>query len=150
MDLLRGQLAFAQGLGGDAPPLLLKAATRLEPLDPGLARETYLDAWQAAVFAGHLAGGGDLLEVSRAARALPPPEHPPRPVDLLLDGLTLLITDGPAAAVATLREAATAFASTDIPVEEVLRWGWMATEVDNTLCAPAAGRVTARQVQLAR
>jgi hypothetical protein len=32
VDLLRGQIAFAQGPGGDAPPLLLKAATRLEPL----------------------------------------------------------------------------------------------------------------------
>ena len=55
MDLLRGQIAFASSLGGDAPPLLLKAATRLEPLDLDLARETYLNAWGAAVFAGRLA-----------------------------------------------------------------------------------------------
>jgi AAA ATPase domain len=34
VDLLRGQVAFASGLGSDAPPLLLKAAKRLEPLDP--------------------------------------------------------------------------------------------------------------------
>jgi hypothetical protein len=65
-DWLRGQIAFASGPGSDASLLLLKAARRLEPLDPGLARETYLDAWQAALFAGHLAGGGDLEEVSRA------------------------------------------------------------------------------------
>src|SRR6266446_5344575 len=51
------------------PPLLFKAARRLEPLDLGLARETYLSAWIAAMFAGRLAGAGDLLEVSRAARA---------------------------------------------------------------------------------
>ena len=89
VDLLRGQIAFASGLGGDAPPLLLKAATRLEPLDLDLARETYLSAWGAAVFAGRLAGAGDLREVSRAARAAPAPAHPPRPVDLLLDGLAL-------------------------------------------------------------
>ena len=44
VDLLRGQIAFASGLGSDAPPLLLKAARRLEPLDLDLARETYLDA----------------------------------------------------------------------------------------------------------
>ena len=80
-DWLRGQIAFASGPGSDAPLLLLKAARRLEPLDPGLARETYLDAWQAALFAGHLAGGGDLEEVSRAARALPPPASPPRAAD---------------------------------------------------------------------
>ena len=114
-DLLRGQVAFASGLGSDAPPLLLKAARRLEPLDPDLARETYLDAWRAAMFAGHLAGGGDLLEVSRAARAMPPPPQPPRPVDLLLDGLALLVTDGPAAAAPVLRQASSAFASADIP-----------------------------------
>ena len=105
MDLLRGQIAFASGLGSDAPPLLLKAAKRLESLDLDLARETYLSAWMAALFAGRLAGAGDLLEVSRAARALPPPAHPPRPVDLLLDGLALLVTDGPAAAAPTLRQA---------------------------------------------
>ena len=74
-DRLRGQVAFASGLVSDAPPLLLKAARRLEPLDPDLARETYLDAWQAAQIAGHLAGGGDLLEVSRAARAMPAPRR---------------------------------------------------------------------------
>ena len=92
----------------------MKAARRLEPLDPGLARETYLDAWQAALFAGHLAGGGDLEEVSRAARALPPPERPPRAADLLLDGLALLVTDGPAAAAPALREAISAFADPDV------------------------------------
>ena len=70
VDLLRGEIVFASGLGSDAPPLLLKAASRLEPLDLDLARETYLTAWMAALFAGQLAGAGDLLEVSRAARAL--------------------------------------------------------------------------------
>ena len=123
-DWLRGQVAFASGPGSDAPPLLLKAARRLEPLDPGLARETYLDAWQAALFAGHLAGGGNLEEVSRAARALPPPERPPRAADLLLDGLALLITDGPAAAAPALREAISAFADPDVHVAERLRWSW--------------------------
>ena len=58
-DWLRGQIAAASGLGSDAPPLLLKAARRLEPLDLDLARETYLDAWRAAQIAGPLALGGD-------------------------------------------------------------------------------------------
>ena len=123
-DWLRGQIAFASGPGSDAPLLLLKAAKRLEPLDPGLARETYLDAWQAALFAGHLAGGGDLEEVSRAARALPPPASPPRAADLLLDGLALLVTDGPAAAAPALREAISTFAGPDVPVADRLRWSW--------------------------
>jgi len=126
VDLLRGQLAFASGLGSDAPPLLLKAAKRLEPLHPDLARETYLNAWIAAMFAGRMAGAGDLAEVSRTARALPPPGHPPGLADLLLDGLTQLVTDGPAAAAGALRQAASAFASRNIAAEEDLRWGWLA------------------------
>jgi DNA-binding CsgD family transcriptional regulator len=125
VDLLRGQVAFASGLGDDAPPLLLKAAARLEPLDLDLARETYLSAWAAAMFAGHLAGAGDLREVSRAARAAPAPAHPPRLIDLLLDGLALRVTDGPAVAAPVLRTAAAAFTSADTPVEERLRWTWL-------------------------
>ena len=77
VDLLRGQIAFASSLGSDAPPLLLKAAKRLEPLNRDLARDTYLTAWMAATFAGHLAGADHMLEVCRAAQALPPPEQPP-------------------------------------------------------------------------
>ena len=115
-----------------------------------MARETYVDAWQAAFFAGHLAGAGHLLEVSRAARLLPAPTHPPRLVDLVLDGFALLVTDGPAAAAATLRQAASAFASPDIPEEEILRWGFIATVADEALWDDEGWRVTVRQVQLAR
>ncbi len=149
-DLLRGQIAFASGLGSDAPPLLLKAAKRLEPLDLDLARQTYVDAWQAAFLAGHLAGAGDLLEVSHAARALPPPTHPPRLVDLALDGFALLVAEGPAAAAPVLRQATRAFASPGIPAEEILRWSWVATVADEALWDDGGWRVSVRQVQLAR
>ena len=74
-----GQVAFASGLGSDAPPLLLKAARRLEPLDLGLARETYLTAWLAALFAGRLACGADLLEVPRPRGHCLRPRHRHRP-----------------------------------------------------------------------
>jgi DNA-binding CsgD family transcriptional regulator len=149
-DWLRGQIAFASGPGSDAPVLLLKAAKRLEPLSLDLARQTYVDAWQAGVFAGYLAGAGDLLEVSRAARALPPPAHPPRPVDLLLDGLALMVTDGSAAAAPVLRQATTAFASADIPLQESLKWGWLVRVADKALWDNEGWRLTAQQVQLAR
>jgi DNA-binding CsgD family transcriptional regulator len=149
-DWLRGQIAFASGPGGDAPLLLLKAAKRLEPLSLDLARQTYVDAWQAGVFAGYLAGAGDLLEVSRAARALPPSAHPPRPVDLLLDGLALMVTDGPGAAAPVLRQATSAFASADIPVQESLQWGWLVRVADKALWDDEGRRLTVRQVQLAR
>ena len=148
VDLLRGQIAFVSNLGSDAPSLLLKAAKRLEPLNLDLARETYLAAWSAASLAGHLAGAGDVFEVSRAARALSPPGDPSRPVDMLLDGLTRLVTDGPAAAVPALRQAVNAFAAGDVSREEGLRWGWIAATV---LWDENAGRaIIERQVRLAR
>ena len=150
VELVRGQLAFASGLASDAPPLLLKAARRLEPIDPGLARETYLTAWGAAsVAAGQAAGRGVLLEICRAVRALRPGPGAPRPLDLLLDGLALLTTDGHAAATPVLRRAAAALA--DIPVEDVLRWGWMATAASNAVWDnDGAHAISARQVQLIR
>ena len=125
VDLLRGQVVFASGLGSEAPPLLLKAAKRLESLDLSLARETYLSAWMAALFAGRLAGAGDMAEVCRAARALPAPQDPPHPVDLILDGLAMVVTDGPAAAAPTLRRAVSVFVA-DLTMEEELRWGFFA------------------------
>ncbi len=151
VDLLHGQIAFASGLGSDAPPLLLKAAKRLEPLDLELTRETYLDAWISAMFAGCLAGAGDLPEVSRAARALPQPEHPPRLADVLLNGFARLVTDGRTAAAGTLRQAASAFASADTPVEERLRWGWLAPVAAVILWDEDDWHAIAvRQTQLAR
>jgi DNA-binding CsgD family transcriptional regulator/tetratricopeptide (TPR) repeat protein len=121
-ELLRGQIAFSSNIGSDAPPLLLSAARRLERFDVDLARETYLDAWGAAWFAGNLATAGDLLEVSRAARSAPLSTRPSQPFDLLLDGLALLITDGRAAAASALRRASSAFAAAETPVENSFRW----------------------------
>src|SRR5215208_3149041 len=93
VDLLRGEIELASGSSAEAAPLLLEAARRLEPLDLPRARETYLSACGAAMFAGP-AGADDLVRVGRAVTALPPPTGEPRAVDVLLDGLALLITKG--------------------------------------------------------
>jgi DNA-binding CsgD family transcriptional regulator len=151
VDLLRGQIAFSSGPGDDAPPLLLKAAARLEPLDPDLAHETYLRAWGAAMFAGHLAAGSGLLEVSCVARAAPAPARPPRATDLLLDGLALAVTDGRAAAASALRAAAAAFTSADTPAEERLRWAWLAPAASGYLWdMDGLFAISAGAIQLAR
>jgi DNA-binding CsgD family transcriptional regulator len=123
--LLRGQIAFASGGGSDAPALLVKAAKQLEPLDITLARQTYLDAWLAAMIAGPFAGAGDLHEVSRAARSAPPPAGAPSPSDLLLDGLAVLVTEGRAEAAPLLRRAARVFAEEEVSMAEWLRWGFL-------------------------
>jgi DNA-binding CsgD family transcriptional regulator len=147
-DLLRGHVAFASGFGSDAPPLLLEAAKRLEPFDLTLARETYLTAWGAAVFADP-AGGGVLEEICRAIRALPPPIAAPRPLDVLLDGLARLTTEGRAAAAPTLQRAAELV--TRIPVADVLRWGWAATAASDAVWDDRGKlAIAARHVQLVR
>jgi DNA-binding CsgD family transcriptional regulator len=150
-DLLRGHVAFAASRGSDGPPLLLKAAKRLEPLNRDLARDTYLTAWMAATYAGRLAGAGHLQEVCRAAQALPPPEQPSGPLDLLLEGLALLGTDGPAAAAPALRQVVRAFASEDIPIKDRLQFGPMAQGAAIALWDEDGQRaILVRQVQLAR
>jgi DNA-binding CsgD family transcriptional regulator len=149
VDLLRGQAAFASGTGSDAPPLLLKAARRLEPFNLDLARETYLDAWGATLFAGDLAAG-DLAEICRAARALPRSPQP-GPVELLLDGLALLGSDGLSAAALTLRQAVSSFAGDSVSARDRLRWGWLAQAAALMLWDDVGWRaILARQIQLAR
>ena len=114
VDLVRGLVAGASNTGSEAPLQLLRAAQRLEPLDIVLARQTYLDAWGAALFAGHLASsGGDIVEVSRAACTAPRPHEPMGPFDDLLDGLAILITESRAAAAPTLRRAVSVLLDND-------------------------------------
>ncbi|MFC5262027.1 AAA family ATPase [Kribbella qitaiheensis] len=126
VDLLRAQLAFAANRGSDAPQLLMRAAKRLEPIDAGLACETYLDALNAALFAGRLASpGGTPQDVAAAARAAPRPSHPPRAPDLLLDGLAAKYSEGYAAGLPLLRRALSVFDRETSPAED-LRWLWLA------------------------
>jgi tetratricopeptide (TPR) repeat protein len=149
VDLVRGRVAFASGHGGDAARRLLTAARQLESFDPELARETYLVAWGAGVLAKPVAGGDVFGEICRAARALPPQPGPPRPLDLLLDGLARLTTDGHAAAIPTLQRAAKALA--ELPVGDLLRWGWMAQSASMTVWDDEGWRaVCARNVRLVR
>ena len=149
LDLVRGHIAFASGRNRDAPWLLLKAARRLEPFDLALARETYLNAWGAASFMAHIDRGESLMAIAHAVRALPPPPGTPGPLDLLLDGLALLATDGHVAASSTLRRAAKALA--EIPVEDILRWGWAGATASTALWDDEGVRTIAiRQVQRVR
>ncbi|HEX4717890.1 MAG TPA: LuxR C-terminal-related transcriptional regulator, partial [Thermoleophilaceae bacterium] len=151
VDVLRGQIAFAVTRGSEAPPLLLSAAKRLEPLDFGLARNTYLEALSAAMHAGRLGSRDGVLEVAKAARALPPAPDPPRAPDLLLDGLAVLHTEGYAAATPMLKRALRAFRSHELSTEDGIRWLWLACRTAMDLWDDESWFVlSARQVQLAR
>jgi len=140
VDLLRARMAFASNRGSAAPELLLVAAGRLEMLDPPLARDTYLEALSAAMFAGRLTSGVGLSEVAHAAlgsrptataaaNSLPPAPPTSQRIpasDLLLEGLALLVTVGYPAGVPVLQRALTAFRSDVLSLDERMRWLWLA------------------------
>jgi len=158
-DLLRGQIAFISSRGSDAPPLLLKAASHLQRLDPGLAYQTYREALAAAIYAGRLAAGGGLREAAEAAQAARPAQ-PLGADDLVIDGLALLITKGHAAAQPTLRRALRAAASRQphsapdielLSAEQGVRWLWLGVFAAEVLWDDESwDLLSARHVQRAR
>jgi hypothetical protein len=149
IDLMRAELSFLMNRGSDAPPLLLKAARRLEPIDAGLSRETYLQAMASGFFAGRLALGGGVLEVAQAAAAAPRP-HDPRASDLLLEGLAAHHNNGYRAGLPILRKALNLF-GTGVSMDEELRWHWVASIVARHLFDDDRCHVLSnRHVQLAR
>jgi DNA-binding CsgD family transcriptional regulator len=152
-DLLEAQITFHVTRGRDAPPLLLQAAKRLESLDATLARETYLDAFSAAIFAGRLAQGVGAREVAESVLAAEweASPRPPRAADLLLDGLALLATEGYTAGVPTLKQGLAAFRDEAMSEEHALRWLWLANHTARALGDDAGwNEFTARQERLAR
>jgi DNA-binding CsgD family transcriptional regulator/tetratricopeptide (TPR) repeat protein len=148
--LLRGQTAFASGHSRDAIRALLSAARTLQTLDPTVARETYLEAWGAAVVAGEAGEDTDLSAVSAAATSLSPAEEP-GPPEILLDGLVALTTSGRVAAAPILRRAMAAFASVDTTLEDNLRWGWMMGNAPSLLWDEQTWQaINVRQIDLMR
>ena len=147
---LRAQIVFARRRGSDAPSLLLDAARLLEPLDAGLARETYLEALAAAIFAGRLHSGCGVLEVAEAARAASSAAHATRPTDLLLNGLATRFTEGYTASTPLLKRALDAFCNEDGSTEDDVRWLWLACRVAPDLWDDETWhRLATRHVELA-
>jgi DNA-binding CsgD family transcriptional regulator len=99
---LRGQLALDLQRGADAAQYLLRAARALEPIDIALAREIYLEALGAAIWADGHDRSDVLVETARAASAVAPGPQPSRPVDVVLDALALRFTEGFTAAAPSL------------------------------------------------
>ncbi|MGZ4251130.1 MAG: AAA family ATPase, partial [Solirubrobacteraceae bacterium] len=131
LERLRAQIAFASQRGRDAPPLLLDAARRLEPLDAAMARETYLEAIASTMFAGRLGTGPDERDVATAARACANVSSP-TPAEALLSALVTRFTDGYAAGVAPLSRALHAFVEPDVS-EASRRWLWLACRMAQDL-----------------
>jgi DNA-binding CsgD family transcriptional regulator len=150
-EVLRARILFASERGRDAPAMLLAAAKRLDSLDPGRAREVYLDALTAALFAGRLAGEYDTERVARVVREAPPVSSDPRPVDLLLEGLAALITDGFADGQPILQRAVAALQGGRIASDDQLRWLWVAGRTAGFMWDYESwDSLTAKQVRAAR
>jgi DNA-binding CsgD family transcriptional regulator len=151
VDVIRAQISFASNRGSEAPSLLLKAAKRLEALDAGLAREIYLDALSAALFAGRFASGGSVVDAAKAARSASPSPRPPSAWDLLLDGLTVMITERPSVAVPTLKRALGALRDEPVGAVERLDWLWLAGRAAGFIWDyDTWDALTSRQIQVAR
>jgi DNA-binding CsgD family transcriptional regulator len=132
IELVRAEISFAAHRGNEALPLLLAAARRFERLDPRLARDTYLDAMSAALFAGRLADGAGAREVAEAVRVAPPPDVP-RKGDALLDALAVRFTEGYGSAAHMSLTAVHAFAAEELALDEAVRFAWLAVATASSL-----------------
>jgi DNA-binding CsgD family transcriptional regulator len=144
---LEGEIRFGTGQLGESSSILLDAARAFEPLDTRLARDTLLEAIEAASFAGRFASGAGVVEVVRAAR-----EAPMRAaseltlVDLLLDGFAARVEGRHTEAVALFRRAIGALRASDD-----LRWFGLGCFAASELLDDEARRSLAGQwVRLAR
>jgi DNA-binding CsgD family transcriptional regulator len=155
VELLQGQIASEQRRGGEAGRLFLSAARRLEPLDPELARETYLEALAGAMSSDVEVVGG-APAVAKAARAAPTGSAPPRTIDVLLDAFAIRLTDGYAAAAPTLARALELLLAIEVRGEDVGRWLSLSSTRNSNIVAlelwddETLHRLAARQVQVAR
>jgi DNA-binding CsgD family transcriptional regulator len=149
-ELLRAQLAARPGQVRDEWLLLLDVARRLEPLDAGLAREAYREAFGAALTKGRLGLAGGMTQVAKAIQTASAP-RPPRATDSLLDALALLVTDGHAAAAPMLKQAVRAFRDEPVPAADALRWLPFACQMSRAAWDDESWHVlSARLIELAR
>jgi DNA-binding CsgD family transcriptional regulator len=144
----RADYALRRHRGG--PRELLAAAQRLAPFDAVLARDTYMAALAAAMFAGRLGEPGVVEEVARQIVAATADDDSEHALDLTLRGQALLAAEGPEAAFPTLRRAVRALLDAD-PDPFVLRWMWFGCRAAIDMWdADGLRELADRQVELAR
>jgi DNA-binding CsgD family transcriptional regulator len=121
VDLLRAQLALEQRRASDAGRLFLDAASRLEAVDPELARDTYLEALTGAM-AGDVEVVGGAPAVAAAAQTAPPGRVRRRPADVVLDAFATRLTDGYSAAAPLFARALEFLLAMDFSKDDVGQW----------------------------
>ena len=154
-ELLRGLIALEQRRGDDAGRLLASVARRLEPLDPELARETYLEALGGAMV-GDLEVPGGARAVAEAARAARSRAASSRAADVLLEAFATRVTDGYAAAAPALARGLELLLASDVTTEDVGRSLSLVTNRASAIVAlelwdvEAFHLLASRRVQIAR
>jgi DNA-binding CsgD family transcriptional regulator len=155
VELLRAQIALEQRRGAEAGHLFLGAARRLEPLDPELASETYLEALAGAMSSDVEVLGG-APAVAQAALAAPTGTDPPRAVGVLLDAFAIRLIDGYEAAAPTLAQSLELLLAMDVANEDVGRRFSLSGSRNSNIVAlelwddEALHSLALRQVQVAR
>ncbi|MFV8162864.1 helix-turn-helix transcriptional regulator [Mycobacterium sp. 134] len=120
---LRARILFGRSRSDEAAPLLLEAAAQFTAAGSPLARETYLEAISATVFAGRVHGVAGAKAAAVAARDSGAPPSHSKAADLLLDGVATLLADGYEAGVPALRRAFEPFAQEELHSREAtMRW----------------------------
>ncbi|MGX1267902.1 helix-turn-helix transcriptional regulator [Streptomyces phaeoluteigriseus] len=120
---LRARILFARSRSDEAAPLLLDAAAQFTAAGSPLARETYLEAISATIFAGRVHGPTGARAAAIAARGSGAPPSGSEAADLLLDGVSALLADGYETGVPALRGALELLAHEELGTREsTVRW----------------------------
>lgn len=145
---LDGRLRVPLAQPPSAPALLLAAARAFIPLDRRRARETLLEAIEAAVTAQHFAVGTSLTEIAQVALATPAEGSSPQTTaGLILDGVASLWGSSYAAAAPVLRQALGTLESDSVRSEDITSSFMLPTVVANELWDDEAYGVWAQRVE---
>jgi DNA-binding CsgD family transcriptional regulator len=153
--LLEAQIALEQRHEADAGRLFLDAATRLQEVDPLLARDAFLEALGGVLTNDVVVEGGPLV-VAAAARAAPPPPGEEGCVEVLLHAYANRLIDGYASAAPLYARALGMVLDAGPPEGNVGPWLSLSSARDRNVLAlelwdeEALHVLAARQVQLAR
>ncbi|GAA1545568.1 helix-turn-helix transcriptional regulator [Nocardioides humi] len=120
---LRARILFTRSRSDEAAPLLLDAAARFDDTGSPLARETYLEAISATVFAGRVHGPSGARAAAVAARSARVTASGSAASDLLLDGVATLLADGHEPGIPALRRALEPFVGEELDGRDaIMRW----------------------------
>jgi DNA-binding CsgD family transcriptional regulator/tetratricopeptide (TPR) repeat protein len=153
--LLEAQIALEQRRGADAGRLFLGAATRLQDVEPLLARDAFLEALGGVLTNDVVVEGGALV-VAAAARAAPPPPGEEGCVEMLLHAYANRLIDGYASAAPLYAKTLGSVLAADPPDSEVGRWLSLSSLRDRNVLSlelwdeEALHVLAARQVRVAR